>query len=128
MKGYINIINRELQGLTIEDLIALERDTRVGLSVKHDDIWIKIDTYIHFDNGLYVNWIHVTPNDWRTAKYLYQEDNKLFFDWDDSMLQNYFSHLFHDMTKVIDLVDKNKLWFTNSEINELGDKLKELTK
>lgn len=127
MKGYINVIDRDLRYIPTEELVTLERDTRSGLSVKYNNQWIQVDNYIHFDNGLYISWIHVTPNEWRTAKFLYQEDNKLFFDWDDSMLQNYFSHLFRDIEKVIDLVDKNRLWFTNSEINELSDKLKNLT-
>lgn len=126
MKGYINITNRELRDIPIEELISLERDTRSGLSVKYNNQWIQVDNYIHFDNGLYISWIHVTPNEWRTAKYLHQEDNKLFFDWNDSLLQNYFSYLFRDMEKVIGLVNKSRLWFTNSEINELGDKLKNL--
>lgn len=126
MKGYINVTDRDLRYIPIEELISLERDTRSGLAVKYEDKWIQVDNYIHFDNGLYVSWIHVTPNDWRTAKFLYQEDNKLFFDWNDSMLQNYFSHLFHDMSKVINLVDKNKLWFTNSEIDVLTNNLNSL--
>lgn len=126
MKGYINITNRELKDLPIEELISLERDTRSGLSVKYESKWIQIDNYIHFDNGLYISWIHVTPCEWKTAKFLYQEDNKLFLDWNDSMLQNYFSHLFHDMNKVIHLVDKNRLWFTNSEIDMLINNLNSL--
>ena len=126
MKGYINVIDRDLRYIPTEELVTLERDTRSGLSVKYNNQWIQVDNYIHFDNGLYISWIHVTPSEWKTAKFLYQEDNKLFLDWNDSMLQNYFSHLFHDMNKVIHLVDKNRLWFTNSEIDMLINNLNSL--
>jgi hypothetical protein len=36
MKGFINIIDRDLRDLSVEDLMSLERDTIHGLSVKVD--------------------------------------------------------------------------------------------
>ena len=126
MKGYINITNRELQGLTIEELIALERDTVNGLSVTYNNKKVSIDRYIHFDNGLTINWCHVTPREWKTAEYLYQENNSLFFDWDDSLLQNYFNTIKHDLQLVMPLVDKNRVWFTKQELTDISDTLKQL--
>lgn len=127
MKGYINITNRELQGLTIEELIALERDAVNGLSVTYNNKRVSIDRYIHFDNGLTINWYHVTPREWKTAEYLYQENNSLFFDWDDSLLQNYFNTIMHDLQLVMPLVDKNRLWFTKQELTDVSEQIKNLT-
>lgn len=127
MKGYINITNRELQGLTIEELIALERDAVNGLSVTYNNKRVSIDRYIHFDNGLTINWSHVTPREWKTAEYLYQENNSLFFDWDDSLLQNYFNTIMHDLQLVMPLVDKNRLWFTKQELTDVSEQIKNLT-
>lgn len=127
MKGYINITNRELQGLTIEELIALERDAVNGLSVTYNNKRVSIDRYIHFDNGLTINWCHVTPREWKTAEYLYQENNSLFFDWDDSLLQNYFNTIMHDLQLVMPLVDKNRLWFTKQELTDVSEQIKNLT-
>lgn len=126
MKGYISIIDRDLRHLPLEDVVSLNRDTIHGLSVKMDNKWKTLDTYIHFDNDLMLSWIHITPREWKTAQFIKQEDNRLYFEWDDSVLQSYFSHLFRDMEKVIPNVDKCRLYMTNSEINDLIDKLKTL--
>lgn len=126
MKGYINIINRDLKYLPTEDIISFDRNTINSLSMLVNGKWEHVDNYIHFDNDLMLSWIHITPREWKNAKFIKQEDNRLYFEWDDSVLQNYFSHLFRDMEKVVDLVDKSKLWFTNSEIKELSNKLNNL--
>lgn len=126
MKGYIRLLNGNLRNLPIEDVLTMNRDAISGLSVKYKDKWEKIDNYIHFDNHLCISWQHVTPNEWRMAEFLYQEGNKLFFDWDDSLLQNYFNILMHDLKKVMPLVDKNRLYMTNSELKEIIEQIKKL--
>lgn len=126
MKGYIRLTNRELKQLPIEELIALNRETNNGLSVVYNNNRISVDNYIHFDNGLTINWCHVTPKEWKSAEYLYQENNDLFFDWDDSLLQNYFNTIMHDLQLVMPLVDKNRLWFTKQELTDISDTLKQL--
>ncbi len=126
MKGYIRLLNGNLRNLPIEDVLTMNRDAISGLSVKYKDKWEKIDNYIHFDNHLCISWQYVTPNEWRMAEFLYQEGNKLFFDWDDSLLQNYFNILMHDLKKVMPLVDKNGLYMTNSELKEIIEQIKKL--
>lgn len=126
MKGYINIIDRDLRYLPVEDIVSLERDTIRGLSVKVDEEWKTLDTYIHFENNLLLSWIHITPREWRTAQFIEQKDGKLYFEWNDSVLQNYFSYLFRDMQKVIPCIKKEGLYFSNEEINSLVDQLKTL--
>lgn len=39
MKGYINVIDRDLRYIPTEELVTLERDTRSGLSVKYNNQW-----------------------------------------------------------------------------------------
>ena len=126
MKGYINIIDRDLRYLPVEDIISLDRDTVRGLSVKMNGEWKTLDVYIHFDNKLLLPWIHVTPLEWRTAQFIEQKDSILYFEWNDSILQNYFAYLFRDMEKVIPCIKKDGLYFNNHEINSLVDQLKTL--
>ena len=124
MKGFINIIDRDLRYLPVEDIVSLERDTIHGLSIKMDGKWKTLDSYIHFDNNLMISWIHITPREWKTAQFVEQKDGRLYFEWDDSVMQNYFSYLFRDMEKVIPNINKNGLYFNNDEINSLVDQLK----
>lgn len=125
MKGFINIIDRDLRYLPIEDIVSLDRDTIHGLSIKMDGKWKTLDSYIHFDD-LMVSWIHITPREWRTAQFIEQKDGRLYFEWDDSVMQNYFSYLFRDMQKVIPNINKNGLYFNNDEISSLVNQLKNL--
>lgn len=126
MKGFINIIDRDLRYLPVEDIVSLDRDTIHGLSVKVNNEWKTLDSYIHFDNNLMVSWIHITPREWKTAQFVEQKDGRLYFEWNDSVLQNYFSYLFRDMEKVIPYIKKEGLYFHNGEINSLIDQLKNL--
>lgn len=127
MKAYIYLFNYNISHLSTEHLLTLERDSRPeGLCVKYNNKWERLDNYICFDNGLRIHSMHIAPIHWRNAKFLYQEDNKLFFEWDDELCQAYFSDLFHDMLKTIDLVDKDKLWFSHPEIVMLTNKLNSL--
>ena len=125
MKGYITILDRDLRYLPLEDIVSLNRDTIHGLSVKVDEKWKTLDSYIHFDD-LMVSWIHITPREWRTAQFIEQKDGRLYFEWNDSVLQNYFSYLFRDMQKVIPCIKKEGLYFNNDEINSLVNQLKNL--
>lgn len=126
MKGFININDRDLRDLSVEDLMSLERDTIHGLSLKMDGKWKTLDSYIHFDNSLLISWIHITPREWKTAQFIEQKDGRLYFEWNDSVMQNYFSYLFRDMEKVIPCIKKEGLYFHNEEINSLIDQLKNL--
>lgn len=126
MKGFINIIDRDLRYLPVEDIVSLERDTIHGLSIKVDGKWKTLDSYIHFDNNLMISWIHITPREWRTAQFIEQQDGRLYFEWNDSVLQNYFSYLFRDMQKVIPCIKKEGLYFNNDEIGSLVDQFKTL--
>lgn len=126
MKGFINIIDRDLRDFSMEDLMSLERDTIHGLSIKMDGKWKTLDSYIHFDNSLLISWIHITPREWKTAQFIEQKDGRLYFEWNDSVMQNYFSYLFRDMEKVIPCIKKEGLYFHNGEINSLIDQLKNL--
>jgi hypothetical protein len=126
MKGFINIIDRDLRDLSVEDLMSLERDTIHGLSVKVDGKWKTTDSYIHFDNSLLISWIHITPREWKTAQFIEQKDGRLYFEWDNSVMQNYFSYLFRDMEKVIPNINKSGLYFNNDEISSLVNQLKNL--
>ena len=126
MKGFINIIDRDLRNLSVENLMSLERDTIHGLSVKVNEEWKTLDSYIHFENNLLMSWIHITPREWRIAKFIEQKDGRLYFEWDDLTLQNYFSYLFRDMQKVIPCIKKEGLYFNNDEIGSLVNQLKTL--
>ena len=126
MKGYIRIIDRDLRGLPLEDLLYLNRDTVRGLSILMDGKWKTLDTYIHFDNNLLLSWTRITPLEWRTAQFIEQIDDRLYFEWNDSVLQGYFAYLFRDMEKVIPCLKKEGLYFHNDEINSLVDQLKTL--
>lgn len=126
MKGFINILDRDLKHLSSEDISSLDRNTIHGLSILMDGKWKTLDTYIHFDNGLLLSWVHVTPLEWRTAQFIEQKDNRLYFEWNDSLMQNYFAHLFRDMEKVIPCIKKDGLYFNNYEISSLIVQLKTL--
>ena len=126
MKGYINIIDRDLRYLPLEDVLSFNRDTVRGLSILMDGKWKTLDTYIHFDNNLLLSWTHITPLEWRTAQFIEQIDDRLYFEWNDSVLQGYFAYLFRDMEKVIPCLKKDGLYFNNHEINSLVDQLKTL--
>lgn len=126
MKGYIRIIDRDLRHLPLEDVLSLNRDTVCGLSILMDGKWKTLDSYIHFDNNLLLSWTHVTPIEWRTAQFIEQIDDRLYFEWNDSVLQGYFAYLFRDMEKVIPCLKKEGLYFNNHEINSLVDQLKTL--
>lgn len=126
MIGYIRIIDRDLRYLPLEDIMSLDRNTIHGLSVKMDGEWKTLDSYIHFDNNLLLSWIHVTPLEWRTAQFIEQKDDRLYFEWNDSVLQGYFAYLFRDMEKIIPCLKKDGLYFNNHEINSLIDQLKTL--
>lgn len=126
MKGYIRIIDRDLRHLPLEDVLSLNRDTVRGLSILMDGKWKTLDSYIHFDNNLLLSWTHVTPIEWRTAQFIEQIDDRLYFEWNDSVLQGYFAYLFRDMEKVIPCLKKEGLYFNNHEINSLVDQLKTL--
>ena len=126
MIGFINIIDRDLKGLPVEDLMSFEKNTIHGLSILMNGKWKTLDTYIHFDSGLLLSWIHVTPLEWRTAQFIEQKDNRLYFEWNDSLMQNYFAHLFRDMEKVIPCIRKEGLYFNNDEISSLVHQLENL--
>ena len=126
MKGYIRIIDRDLRHLPLEDVLSFNRDTVRGLSILMDGKWKTLDTYIHFDNNLLLSWTHITPLEWRTAQFIEQIDDRLYFEWNDSVLQGYFAYLFRDMEKVIPCLKKDGLYFNNHEINSLINQLKTL--